>query len=297
MLLLYKNLAKEGNESLAFSLLSAARFYTKIVKIFHIRKYLRNFIHFKIHFLMLSLPDTNTVPIVPATMVGNAFNAFNVMIRKDVSLQSFVKDTIAAHNCSWSVIRGLFAGTDNVTLTIVEKSVDTPFRCFLLACFCKQLQDELGVSFSRIHIKMAPVKDVPYTTDNGCIVSSSMSLDKTKPFPCTIPANIKFDTTFHRDIYLAMCFKREKDLTDNVKVSRFSLRCRDIVISNGIHSVIIRSGESFTDDWEVRTPGYHPWTTYIHDIPQEKMMCSHRQVRSEGKRGLLLSVELDASIQ
>lgn len=38
MLLLYKNLANEGNESLAFSLLSAARFYTKIVKIFHIHK-------------------------------------------------------------------------------------------------------------------------------------------------------------------------------------------------------------------------------------------------------------------
>lgn len=244
---------------------------------------------------MLSLPDTNTLPIVPGTMVGNAFNAFNVVIRKDVRLKSFVRDTIAGQNASWSIIRTLFAGSDNVTLTIVEKCADTPFRCYLLASLCNQLQNELGVFFSRIHIKLASVKDVPYTTDDGCIVSSSMSIDKTKPFPCTIPANIKFDTTFHRNIYLAMCFKREKGLTDNVKVSRFSLRCRDIVISNGIHSVIIRSGESLTDDWEIRTHGYHPWTTYLHDIPQEKMMCSHRQVRSEGKRGLLLSVELDTS--
>ena len=246
---------------------------------------------------MLSLPDTNTLPIVPDTMVGNAFNAFNVMIRKDISLQTFVKDTIAGQNTSWSFIRSLFAGTENVTLTIVEKSADTPFRCYLLASLCNQLQNELGVFFSRIQIKLAQVKNVPYTTDDGCIVSSSMSIDKNKPFPCAIPANIKFDTSFHRDIYLAMCFKKEIGLTDNIRVSRFPLRCRDVIISNGIHSVIIRSGESLTHDWEIRTPGYHPWTTYLQDIPREEMMCSHRQVRSEGKRGLLLSVELGTTVQ
>ena len=91
--------------------------------------------------------------------------------------------------------------------------------------------------------------------------------------------------------------KKETGLTNNIRVSRFPLRCRDVIISNDIHSVIIRSGESLTHDWEVRTPGYHPWTTYLHDIPQEEIMCSHRQVRSEGKRGLLLSVELGTSVQ
>lgn len=246
---------------------------------------------------MLSLPSTNTLPIVPGTIVGNAFNAFNVMIRKDVRLKSFVRDTIAGQNASWSIIRALFAGTDNVTLTIVEKCADTPLRCYLLASLCNQLQYELGVFFSRIQIKLAPVKDVPYTTEDGCIVSSSLAIDKNKPFPCAIPANIKFDTTFHRDVYLAMCFKKETGLTNNIRVSRFPLRCRDVIISNDIHSVIIRSGESLTHDWEVRTPGYHPWTTYLHDIPQEEIMCSHRQVRSEGKRGLLLSVELGTSVQ
>lgn len=240
--------------------------------------------------------STNTLQVVPGALLGNAFNAFNVMIRKDIKLQTFVKDYIASQNGSWSIIKDAFKGKDNVRLTIVEDYADTPFRCYMLVSFFKQLEAELSVTFSRITVYLAPVKDSPIIGKGRLSVAEPLSIYKGRPLPCDTPANNRFSSTLLRDEYFRWSFNMEFGPRDILCFKRYSFRTRDAVVSVGRYSLIFRTDDSLTNGWEMRTPGYHPWSTYLHEIPSLEIQCSHRQVRCQGKRGLLLSVELNGPI-
>lgn len=240
--------------------------------------------------------STNTPQVVPGALFGNAFNAFNVIIRKDIKLQTFVKDYIASQNGSWSVIKDAFKGKDDVRLTIVEDYADTPFRCYMLVSFFKQLEAELGVTFSRIKVYLAPVKDNPIIGKERLSVAEPLSIYKGRPLPCDIPANNRFSSTILRDEYLQCSFDIEYGTRDVLRLMRYSVRRRDAVVSVGRYSLNLRTDNGLTNGWEMRTPGYHPWLTYLHEIPGPEIQCSHRQVRSLGKRGVLLSVELNGPI-
>lgn len=72
-----------------------------------------------------------------------AILTFNVFFREDTTTQSFLPSIVSKDPCHWAVFRSVFAGRKDCKLTIVDKSVETPFHCLLVSLFCKQLETEL----------------------------------------------------------------------------------------------------------------------------------------------------------
>lgn len=235
--------------------------------------------------------NTNTNLSVPS-FVWNGFNACNVIVRKEMMLDTFLSDLMSKQPFMLTALKNIFKGKGDVKVTIADTSADTPFRCHLLATLCKQLQDELQFSTESTSILLSGVKGMPFYSKDGVIVCSRMTADADRPFPCHIPANMKFETTDSRDAYLSACFRHELDEQVNIKVSRYPLRHRDICVRTASHTLFIRTGDCFTSDWEVRSKGFHPWTSYLHEMPRNSIICSNRQAQAEGKRGFLISFEI-----
>ena len=79
--------------------------------------------------------STNTIP-----NYQKAILTFNVFFREDTTTQSFLPSIVSKDTENWALFRSTFAGRKDCNLTIVDKSIETPFHCLLVALFCKQLE-------------------------------------------------------------------------------------------------------------------------------------------------------------
>ena len=170
--------------------------------------------------------STNTVP-----SHQKAILTFNVFFKEDTTTQSFLPSIVSKNPKNWALFRNVMAGQKDCKLTIVDKSIETPFHCLLVALFCKQLEDELQTIFDSVNMILSP-------------------LHKERPGSINT-ANMPFDTTEHRNNYLRECFSKVSCRKIKIATKRNPILCRDIKISSGDYILYLRFEGGVANGWQV----------------------------------------------
>lgn len=170
--------------------------------------------------------STNTVPIQQKAIL-----TFNVFFKEDTTTQSFLPSIVSKDPMNWAFFRSVLKGQKNCRLTIVDKSIETPFHCLLVALFCKQLEDELQTTFDSVTMILSP-------------------LHKERPGGINT-ANMPFDTTEHRNNYLRKCFSKVSCRKIKIATKRNPILCRDIKISSGDYILYLRFEGGVANGWQV----------------------------------------------
>lgn len=134
---------------------------------------------------------TNTAPNLQNTIL-----TFNVFFREDTTTQSFLPSIISKSTEHWALFRNVFSEQKDCKLTIVDKSIETPFHCLLVTLFCKQLEEELQVGMEKITLILSPLhkEHAPRNEHAGKDVT----------------ANMPFETTDHRNDFLQVASPRSR---------------------------------------------------------------------------------------
>ena len=156
---------------------------------------------------------------------------FNVFFREDTTTQSFLPSIVSKDPMNWDFFRSVLTGQKNCRLTIVDKSIETPFHCLLVALFCKQLEDELQTTFDCVTMILSP-------------------LHKERPGGINT-ANMPFDTTEHRNNYLRECFSKVSCRKIKIATKRNPILCRDIKITSGDYILYLRFEGGVANGWQV----------------------------------------------
>lgn len=170
--------------------------------------------------------STNTVP-----NQQKAILTFNVFFREDTTTQSFLPSIVSKDPMNWDFFRSVLTGQKNCRLTIVDKSIETPFHCLLVALFCKQLEDELQTTFDNVTMILSPLR-------------------KEHPGSINI-ANLPFDKTENRNDYLQECFSKVSGRKVKIATKRNPILCRDIKISSGDYILYLRFEGGVANGWQV----------------------------------------------
>ena len=152
--------------------------------------------------------STNTIP-----NYQKAILTFNVFFREDTTTQSFLPSIVSKDTENWALFRSTFAGRKDCNLTIVDKSIETPFHCLLVALFCKQLEDELQTEFENTTMILSP--------------------------------------TENRNDYLQECFSKVSGRKVKIATKRNPILCRDIKISTGDYTLFLRFEGGMANGWQV----------------------------------------------
>jgi hypothetical protein len=154
-----------------------------------------------------------------------------VFFKDDTTTQSFLSSIVAKEPEHWARLRKVLADQGDCRLTIVDKSIETPFHCLLAALFCKQLEEQLHVQMNSITLILSPLhKKFP----NG---------DNT--------ANMPFDTTDHRNDFLQECFVKVMGFETKIATKRNPVHCRDVKVSAGDYALYLRFEGGMTNGWQV----------------------------------------------
>ena len=170
--------------------------------------------------------STNTVP-----NQQKAILTFNVFFKEDTTTQSFLPSIVSKDPMNWDFFRSVLTGQKNCRLTIVDKSIETPFNCLLVALFCKQLEDELQTTFDNVTMILSPLR-------------------KEHPGSINI-ANLPFDKTENRNDYLQECFSKVSGRKVKIATKRNPILCRDIKISSGDYILYLRFEGGVANGWQV----------------------------------------------
>ena len=157
--------------------------------------------------------STNTVP-----NQQKAILTFNVFFREDTTTQSFLPSIVSKDPMNWDFFRSVLTGQKNCRLTIVDKSIETPFHCLLVALFCKQLENQLQTSFENMTMILSP---------------------------------LPFDKTENRNDYLQECFSKVSGRKVKIATKRNPILCRDIKISSGDYILYLRFEGGVANGWQV----------------------------------------------
>lgn len=170
--------------------------------------------------------STNTVP-----KHQKAILTFNVFFREDTTTQSFLPSIVSKDPMNWAFFRSVLTGQKDCRLTIVDKSIETPFHCLLVALFCKQLEEELQTEFENTTMILSPLR-------------------KEHPGSINI-ANLPFDKTENRNDYLQECFSKVSGRKVKIATKRNPILCRDIKISSGDYILYLRFEGGVANGWQV----------------------------------------------
>ena len=170
--------------------------------------------------------STNTVP-----NQQKAILTFNVFFKEDTTTQSFLPSIVSKDPMNWAFFRSVLKGQKNCRLTIVDKSIETPFHCLLVALFCKQLEEELQTEFENTTMILSPRR-------------------KEHPGGINI-ANMPFDKTENRNDYLQECFSKVSGRKVKIATKRNPILCRDIKISSGDYILYLRFEGGVANGWQV----------------------------------------------
>lgn len=175
---------------------------------------------------------SNTAP-----NLQKAILTFNVFFREDTTTQSFLPSIISKSPEHWALFRNVFSEQKDCKLTIVDKSIETPFHCLLVALFCKQLEEELQVGMVSITLILSPLhkKHAPCNEHAGK----------------DLTANMPFDTTEHRNDFLQECFAKVACRKVKIATKRNPILCRDIKITSGDYILYLRFEGGVANGWMV----------------------------------------------
>lgn len=197
---------------------------------------------------------------------------FNVFYNEDTTTQSFLPTLVSKNPWEWHTLRTVFEGKRDITITIVDRAIETPFHCLLTALFCKQLGEELGFKAKRIHLVLTPLKK----EQHGKLVT----------------VNGNFDTTTNRNGFLSECFLRVMGTKANITTKRNPVHCRDIKITTSDYSLYIRCEGGIVRGWQ-------PTNKYLADMPANELLdihsdlpCHSVYVHGHSRTGVFISIEL-----
>lgn len=197
---------------------------------------------------------------------------FNVFYDVDTTTLGFLQGIILKNPWEWSILRQLFEGK-NSDITIVDKSIETPFQCMLAALFCKQLTEELGTETKKVRFVLTPIK-------------------KEQPGKL-VTVNGQFDTTANRNDFLQDCFIRILGKRISIVTRRNPVYCRDLKIATVEGSLYIRCeggighGWQLTNKYDAQLPG-----TELLQLHDSNMPCHNIFARGFSKTGHFISIEL-----
>lgn len=160
-----------------------------------------------------------------------ALLTFNVFFREDTSTQCFLPSIIKKDPEHWAFFRSIFKGQENCTLTLVDRSIATPFQCLLAALLCKQLEEQLGIDLKGIKLILTPLRNE--------------EPDK------TVLVNLTFGTTSDRNDYLYQCFNTVLGNVPAIKTKRNPVFCRDLKISSRDFMLYMRVEGGIGNGWQL----------------------------------------------
>lgn len=172
-----------------------------------------------------------------APNLQKAILTFNVFFREDTTTQSFLPSIISKSPEHWALFRNVFSEQKDCKLTIVDKSIETPFHCLLVALFCKQLEEELQVGMESITLILSPLhKELAPRNEHA---------------GKDLIANMPFDTTDHRNDFLQECFTKVACRKVKIATKRNPILCRDIKITSGDYILYLRFEGGVANGWMV----------------------------------------------
>lgn len=219
---------------------------------------------------------TSQSPTVHAPIRMKAVLTFNVFFREDTTTWNFLRSVISKDSEHWAFFRSVFEGEEDCSLSLVDKSIETPFHCLLAAMFCKQLETELDISFSNLCLILTP-------------------LTKEHPGKSNV-ANMPFDTTDNRNEYLRKCFKTILGKEISITTKKYPLHCRDLKISSRNSDLFIRCEGGITNGWRVGDGSMDCLSDsdllYIHewDLP-----CHNIFTHGYSKNGVFFNFDLHST--
>lgn len=198
---------------------------------------------------------------------------FNVFYTEDTTTQSFLPMLVSKNPWEWSALRPAFEGKKDVTITLVDRAIETPFHCLLAALFCKQLAEELHFRPKRLHLILTPLKKErpgQLTTVNGC-----------------------FDMTANRNAFLIDCFMRVLGMKVYVTTKHNPVHCRDIKVTTSDYTLYIRCEGGIARGWQ-------PSDKYLAQLPANELLDIHAEdltcrsiyVHGHSQTGVFINIEL-----
>lgn len=209
---------------------------------------------------------------------GDTDSEFTIIHKEDTTTQNFLSSIIKKKPWRWRFVRNVFSGRDDVSLTVVDKSADTPFRCLLLALFIKQLGDDFSFCYRRVLIY---VTLLPMESHHG-----------------TSMTNERFGSTIQRNTFLQQCVKRIVGIDAKLKCKRFIINKRDSKLSTKDFSLNIRVGKGVSHGWQSEGEEYAYLMPYeLLDRHEDDIPCFNVKSRSGHKEGVLISLELQSNFK
>ena len=198
---------------------------------------------------------------------------FNVFFREDTSTRQFLKSIIAKNPEHWAFLHNVFKGQSECSLTLVDRSIETPFQCLLVAVLCKQLKEELGINFKRIKLMLSPLHE-----EIVC--------------PTAWP-NTPFVTTDDRNDFLQKCFTTILGQTPVLTTKRNPIFCRDMKISSRDYTLFIRVEGGVANGWQLTGDGLSMLTPrMLLEKCNDDFTCKNIFTHAFSRNGVFLNFDL-----
>lgn len=198
---------------------------------------------------------------------------FNVFLHEDISTETFLQSIIAKDTYKWGMIRDIFKGKRNVSLTAADKYMETPFQCVLFSKLINQLADELQFDYGHIRIDLEHLRKERHHT--------------------IVTADRKFDTTLHRNGFLHECIKEIVGKPCKVSSKRTLIRCRDIKLQADDFTLFIRVEGGISRGWELKDKYVAALSGKdILKLQEHDHQCRNQYIHGFDRNGVFYSIEL-----
>jgi hypothetical protein len=202
-----------------------------------------------------------------------ALLTFNVFFREDTTTQQFLKSIIAKDPEHWAFFRSIFKGQERCTLTLVDRSIETPFQCMLAALFLKQLSLELGVYFDCPKLILTPVS------------KSKQHLTNT--------ANAVFESSEERNAFLTKCMTEAFGKEASIINRRNPVFCRDLKIETTDYVLYIRCEGGIAYGWQLDETSTGKLSCQQLLMHQKRdLPCYNIFTHSFSRNGVFINVDL-----
>lgn len=208
----------------------------------------------------------------------NEDTEFSVIHKENTSTGKFMASITNKKSWRWRFVRNVFSGREDVSLTIVDKSADTPFRCLLLAIFVKQLAENFSFGYRKITVYVTPL---PSESHIGTSV-----------------ANERFGATIQRNTYLQQCLKRIVGMEAKLKCKRFIINKRDSKLSSKDFDLFIRVNNGISHGWYADDAKIECMTPLqLLDKHETDIPCYNILTCSGHKSGVLINLDLQPNFK
>lgn len=204
---------------------------------------------------------------------------FNTRLFEGTTTQSFVSTLMGNKERQLQFIKDVFAGCDDVSLSIVDHAVDTPFRCMLVSLFIKQLGEFLDAKFKRTSLFLTPIGN-----NKDSYLLQGM-------------ADGRFASTSNRNNFVEDALNKVVGDSSKVVCKRYHHRKEDIKLTSKDYTLHIRPFRpdgGISRGWHTKSGEYPLMTAYeLLNHHNADIPCSNEYLGRSDKNGILINIELE----